>query len=107
MTDISGYEDFDDQEAQAAEQLKASELIKRADQDLDNVMSTESGRRFIWNLLAEAGVFKSSFTGDNNATNFKEGQRNAGLRVFSRVMDICPDKYLVMAKEAKEESDNG
>ena len=85
---------------------KSIELKKRDDQDIENIMNTESGRRFIWSLLEETKVFASSFTGDNNSTNFNEGQRNAGLRVFSRVMAVCPDMWLVMAKEAKEEDSN-
>lgn len=103
MTDIHNLEDQDEEEIRASQHEKAKELKGRADKDLESVMSTESGRRFIWEMLADAGVFQSSFTGDNNATNFKEGQRNAGLRIFSRVMEVCPDMYLVMAKEAKED----
>ncbi|MGP9420079.1 Bbp19 family protein [Ewingella sp. AOP9-I1-14] len=99
--------DFNDQEDQ--EQLseeahkKAVERLKRDDQDIENVMSTVSGRRFVWKQLQETRVFQSTFAGDNNTTNFNEGQRNAGLRVFSDIMRVCPDMWLVMAKEAGED----
>lgn len=100
------YDQEDNEQRLVEEQKKAAELVKRDDQDIENIMNTVSGRRFIWSLLEETKVFASSFTGDNNATNFNEGQRNAGLRVFSNVMRVCPDMWLVMAKEAKEEDVN-
>lgn len=97
-------DDQEDQEQLSEEaRKKAVERQKRDDQDIENVMNTVSGRRFVWKHLNEARVFQSSFTGDNNNTNFNEGQRNAGLRIFSDIMRVCPDMWLVMAKEAKEE----
>lgn len=101
MTDLN---DVQDQEQQSEEaHKKAVERQKRDDQDIENVMNTLSGRRFVWKQLQETRVFQSSFTGDNNNTNFNEGQRNAGLRVFSNIMRVCPDMWLVMAKEAGED----
>ncbi len=102
MTDI--YDQEQDERRTEEAERKAAELKRRDDQDIENIMNTESGRRFIWALLEDTKVFASSFAGDNNATNFNEGQRNAGLRVFSDVMRVCPDMWLVMAKEAKEEN---
>ncbi len=97
MTDIS-----DEQQLKDAEQ-KQKLLADRQRDDLIFVMSSQQGRRVIWNLLDKAGVFAVSFTGDNNATNFNEGRRSEGLRLFSDVMQHCPDLYMTMAKEAAED----
>lgn len=85
-------------------QQEAKNLAERQKGDLVFVMGTKQGRRLLWELLSRAGVFASSFTGDNNATNFNEGRRSEGLRLFSAIMDACPELYLTMADEAKEDA---
>ncbi|ABN42244.1 gp39 [Sodalis phage phiSG1] len=73
--------------------------------DVKQVMSSESGRRFVWRLLEQAGVFRTSFTGETNSTMFREGNRNAGLALFNEVFGLCPALYLKMAAEAQEDRD--
>lgn len=65
-------------------------------------MSTPSGRRFVWRQLQRAGVFRSSFTG-NSQTFFNEGQRNIGLMLLTDVHEFCPEQYIPMLKESKEQ----
>lgn len=98
MTDIRT-----DEELLAESQQQAKNLADQKEADLLFVMQAPQGRRFVWALLSGAGVFSSSFTGDNNATNFNEGRRSEGLRLFTSVMATCPELYLTMANEAAEE----
>lgn len=98
-------EHFDEEAALAERQQKAQNLAERQESDMKFVLETVQGRRVIWDLLCRAGVFASSFTGDNNATNFNEGRRSEGLRLFNSVMAACPDLYLKMAAEAKEDNE--
>ena len=67
------------------------------------VMNTRDGRRTIWWLLEQCGVFRSSFTG-TESTFFNEGQRNVGLILIADINAICPEQYLVMLTEAKEDT---
>ncbi|EJL90264.1 hypothetical protein [Pantoea sp. GM01] len=97
--------DFDDDKALQDAEQKRKNLADRTRDDLIHVMGSQQGRRVIWKLLDSAGVFSISFTGDNNATNFNEGRRSEGLRLFSDVMAHCPDLYMTMAKEAKEDEE--
>lgn len=98
--------DMQDEEKQLADREQQQKLhSERQRDDVIHVMSSADGRRFIWRLLENANVFASSFTGDNNATNFNEGRRSEGLRLFNDVMRHCPDLYLTMAKEAKEDEE--
>lgn len=69
--------------------------------DFKFVMEDKRGRRFVWRLLEKCGVFRTSFTGDNE-TFFKEGQRNVGLAILAAVHEACPEKYAVMLKEQRE-----
>ena len=50
-----------------------------------------------------ARIFATTFvSGDPMASAFAEGERNAGLRLFSQVMKAAPDNYIVMAREAAQ-----
>ena len=70
--------------------------------DLRSVMDSVEGRRFVWRLLSQAGVFRTSFTG-NSTTFFNEGMRNMGLIVLADVQEACASQYLVMMNESKKD----
>lgn len=82
---------------------------KRRDRELDRlevadfraVMETKAGRRFIARLLEEAGVYRTSMTG-NAWTYFNEGARNLGLKVLDKVNSHTPDLYPVMMRDFNE-----
>ena len=44
-------------------------------------MRTKAGQRVLKDILSEAGVFDSCFTG-NSHTFYKEGRRDIGLRIL-------------------------
>lgn len=71
--------------------------------DLVAVMGTPEGRRFVWQLISDAGVFKTSFVAsDPSATAFNEGQRARGLAILARLQDEAPDLYLKAQSEHVE-----
>lgn len=106
MTQFDDYTDEEKAEAKAALDLKNKLRKEREDDDLEQVMNTECGRRFIWKILCASGVFHSSFSSDPYSTAFNEGARNKGLELFNNLLSVCPDLYLVMAKEDKEQESN-
>jgi hypothetical protein len=71
--------------------------------DMRVLLSTVSGRRFLWGLLGRCGVFRETFAGSDFCTTaFNEGRRNIGLALLSDVNEADPEKYLVMMNEAKK-----
>lgn len=87
------------------------ELVAAADKkekqkekvDLDEmrqVVSTKQGRRFIWQLMCDCGIFQCSFDGSSR-TFFKEGERNVGLKILARLNNAHPEVYGIMIKESK------
>jgi len=54
-------------------------LRQREINDLRRMLKEPEGRRFIWKLLGEAGIFHSSFALNSNQTAFSEGRRSLGL----------------------------
>lgn len=71
-----------------------------ADKDLRFVMGDARGRRVLWGLLEEAGIYRSSFSVDPLAMAHAEGRRDMGLRLLARLMRTTPGEYL----KAQEES---
>ena len=71
-------------------------------EDFEWVMSDVRGRRYIWGLLEEAGVYGSSFDGTNEGTIFAEGQRNMGLRILAQIHEAAPELYATMIKEKQD-----
>lgn len=77
---------------------------KRAQDDLATVLATVQGRRFVWGLLAECGVFRLSYVpGALPQTEFNEGRRSIGLKTMAEIHDLDPALYVVMAQEAANE----
>ncbi len=96
--------DIDDEGRKAEIDAKQQLLAQRDIDDIQFVMGSEQGRRVIWSLLEKGQVFGACFNVDPQITAFNEGQRNLALVLFQRVMAHCPDQYLKMAAEAREDN---
>lgn len=68
--------------------------------DAQWVLSTEQGRRFIWELLGVCGVYRS-LEGDPNAMLVQEGSRRIGLHLLGITTDADEDMVFAMMLEAK------
>lgn len=91
----------DDPHEAATQRSLDSKLARQVEaNDTKWLMSSKQGRRWVWNFLGEAGVFRSSFTG-NSETFFKEGKRAMGLMVLSEISTHCPEMYVLMQTEAR------
>lgn len=73
-------------------------LVAGQIEDLRWLMSDKRGRRVMWRVLEQAGVYRSSYTGDNT-TFFNEGQRNMGLWLMDEITTHCLTEYTEMLKE--------
>ena len=94
----------DDELSSLSDEERATKLRRHQEQaDIETLMGTPAGRRFVWRLLDATKVFQTSMTG-NSYTFFNEGRRDVGLLIFGEVMEVCPDLYVTMQNEAKEES---
>jgi len=82
---------------------KSADRIERQNEESDIkwLMSSKRGRRFVWRLLEQAGVFRSSFNTNAMAMSFGEGNRNYGLQLLNLIHTLCPELYPTMIKEQK------
>lgn len=93
-TDLEGQEY--DTEQRRLEALRAQALRL---QDLEWVLSSPAGRRFVWGQLADAGVFRSSIGQTDALTNFNEGKRAAGLKLLNEIVTNFPDVFADMMRD--------
>lgn len=88
----------EEQRQERRQQLRAER------KDIEDLMSTASGRRVVYTLLNEAKVFHQTFVpGDPHSTSFNEGRRAIGLWLLTQVVGKTPDQYALMMKEANHD----
>lgn len=75
------------------------------EQDLKWLMSSKRGRRIVWRLLEQAGVFRLSFNTNAMQMAFNEGGRNYGNRTLGQIHVYCSELYSVMVKENTDGTD--
>lgn len=95
MTNIADKQQVEESE----KRLKFN--LQQEERDFVDIMKTPHGRRFIHGLIGFCGVFKSSYTG-NSATFYNEGQRNVGLMIMSKINEHCPELYVTMINEHRQ-----
>ena len=92
--DLSGQQrDQQDKELQARLDRETEEG------DIKWMMSSKRGRRIVWRLLSQSGVFQPVFHPTAMMMAFKEGNRNYGLQMLQIVNAYCSDLYSTMVKE--------
>jgi hypothetical protein len=98
--------DFDPLDLEANHAIDAERRQKQGNRarvirdDWSWLMSSRRGRRIVWGILEECGVYRTSFTG-NSETFFREGKRSIGLWALD-IATANPEAYMAMLVEAKE-----
>lgn len=97
MSEPTDIQEHDDEAALAR---KKQELrAHREAEDFRWIVSTPQGRRFVWEMLAQAGVFRSVFSADALVMAYNEGNRVAGLKLLVKLMNVAPKAHEMMMKE--------
>lgn len=95
--------DFAGQERAAADNAEEERRRRQEEiSDLCKVMGSKEGRRFMWRLLSDAGVFRSTFDPNAGQMSFNEGYRNAGLKQMTDILEACPQQYALMLDEQRK-----
>ena len=89
--------------AKSDKDTKSKLVSDTEDADLKWLMGSKRGRRIIWRLLDQAGVFRLSFNTNAMQMAFAEGNRNFGNRTLSLLQQHAPELYLTMVKENANE----
>ena len=109
---MSNHDPFDIQGQERAKSDQDKTARMAMDEEKDDIkwlMSSKRGRRILWRLMDQSGVFRLSFNPNAMQMAFSEGNRNFGNRVLGVVHRFCPELYPTMVKEGNERnnSDHG
>ena len=72
--------------------------------DLKKVLKLPEGRRMVWKILSETGVFRASFSLNSMQTAFHEGKRDVGLKLIMAMDEAEPMAYAQMLREHYSEA---
>jgi ABC-type phosphate transport system auxiliary subunit len=73
--------------------------------DIRWLMRQRPFRRFMWNLLEECGVYRTSFNRDALVMALMEGRRDVGLALVALMTAYSPDDFDLMARERREKQE--
>lgn len=62
-------------------------------------LETYNGRRFVWWLLSEGGMFRDPFNGHALDTAHACGRASVSRDLLNRVLEVNPEAYIQMMKE--------
>ena len=80
-------------------------LEARFRDDLDVILKMPQGRRIIAWILNESEFLLNAYSGDKSSTEFKAGMQKLGQKLFIKIMEVSPDKYLQMLREEKSDAE--
>lgn len=75
--------------------------IEQAYRDL---MSTRQGRKFLYYVLELTKFMQQPFNGQALGTAFNCGEQNVGKRILADMLNVAPDSFVVLMKEANDDN---
>jgi hypothetical protein len=98
------YDPLESEKQKEDDRKKRESTRKRELNDIRKVLSLPEGRRVIWRILGNCGMFRSPYTPkDTNATFVEIGKKEIGLQVLQDVTDAKPEAYYQMYFESVNE----
>lgn len=82
--------DHDDEKQVGRAQSKHRKKRQVELDDLKQLLSTPSGRRFVTRLLDQTGLLASDMFTGNSTTFYNLGKRDVGLWVYNEIMQAKP-----------------
>lgn len=92
--------DLDPQQQEAADAQAEARRVQV--EDIRWMLKHKEGRRVMWRLLSEAGIYRTSFNNSGSVTAFNEGKRHIGLVLVNEINEVAPEQFLAMLKEHAE-----
>lgn len=91
------------QEAARESQDRERKLSRDTEEsDIRWLLKSKRGRRIVWRVLEQCGVFRMSFNTNAMQMSFNEGNRNSGNRLLDIVTKTAPEEFVLMLKESRE-----
>ena len=82
---------------------KQKELMQKEKNDWETILKTEQGKRVIGRILNQCGIYRTSYSKDAIEMAFMEGQRNIGLYISEKILDIDYKSIYTIQELLREE----
>lgn len=92
-----------EQVKKARKREKRKEIQDR--KDVQDLLGTPFGRRFLWRYLAKCNVF-STLQGPSPQIHYEEGFRQVGLDMMNDIIDANPNALIEMMAASNEKNKN-
>jgi hypothetical protein len=86
------------QEADRKERFEVKTQVK----DLKAILSTQEGKRFIWRMVEQCGVYRGGFL-PRDESIFRDGEQNIGIWLLAQVTEANPNALIEMMKQGEKE----
>jgi len=90
-----------------AENNQRSDQARKAREDAETlraILSHKARRAWFYRQLVRCHIYDTPFVpGQDNTTFFQMGQENIGKQMMMEAINSCPELYMTMLKEAREE----
>jgi hypothetical protein len=88
-------------------QVRAGAKVERlreitATADMQHVLMTAEGRRVLWRILSECGMFATPFSTDPHVTYHAIGRADVGRWLVTQIQDTDINAYPQMQREAAQ-----
>lgn len=68
-------------------------------EEFRELMGMPQFRRFVWLFLADCMVWQPIYDSDHSVMSLREGKRQMGLNLLTKIQVHCPDMYQKMTTE--------
>jgi len=97
--------DLAGQEQVKAENERLEEFeVARFKDDFKWLLAHKQGRRLVWWMMGEAGVFRNPWRPSASEHSFVSGAMNQGQMLLTKIFEIAPDQFTIMLKEAHDDA---
>lgn len=99
------YDASNPEEVKKAEQRERDERKRQLD-DIRTLLSSSSGRRFVWRILEKCNSFSSVFSNDASFMAYNAGQQDLGHFLMAEITEANPSLLFKLMKEHRKETDD-
>lgn len=78
---------------------------QRRRDDLNWILSTRQGRRFVYTLMNTCRLFEPTMAQDSKLTAYLEGRRAVALDLRNAINTLQPSAFATMIRESQEDDD--
>lgn len=96
-----------DQEQVRDARRKEDSLRRQQLADIERLLETDHGRRFLWRILEQTSVHGTVMhPGDPHMTSYRAGQQDIGHWLMQEMTEASPDSYPELVAEHAREKRN-